>query len=103
MKSLPRALRSDLIDPIVAVHRGRVVKRTGDAAIVRRRGGRGALRRRSGTVAMIERNAGVAPDQRIEFRIGVHLGDVVEESDGVLMGFGTDSNPTHWKKLSSKK
>ena len=31
--------------------------------------------------AMVERNAGVAPDKRIEFRIGIHLGDVVEESD----------------------
>ena len=39
---------------------------------------------------MIERNAGVAPDKRIEFRIGIHLGDVVEESDGDLMGDGVN-------------
>ena len=39
---------------------------------------------------MVERNAGVAPDQRIEFRIGIHLGDVVEESDGDLMGDGVN-------------
>ena len=32
---------------------------------------------------MVERNAGVAPDKRIEFRIGIHLGDVVEETDGL--------------------
>jgi hypothetical protein len=32
---------------------------------------------------MVERNAEVAPDKRIEFRIGIHLGDVVEESDPV--------------------
>ena len=32
--------------------------------------------------AMVERNAGVAPDKCIEFRIGIHLGDVVEASDG---------------------
>jgi class 3 adenylate cyclase len=37
---------------------------------------------------MVERNAEVAPDKRIEFRIGIHLGDVVEESDGDLMGDG---------------
>ena len=37
---------------------------------------------------MIERNAGLPPDRRIEFRIGIHLGDVVEESDGDLMGDG---------------
>jgi hypothetical protein len=35
---------------------------------------------------MVERNAGVPLDRRIEFRIGIHLGDVVEESDGDLMG-----------------
>ena len=39
---------------------------------------------------MVERNAGVAPDKRIEFRIGVHLGDVVEESDRDLMGDGVN-------------
>jgi len=39
---------------------------------------------------MVERNAGVAPDRRIEFRIDVHLGDVVEESDGDLMGDGVN-------------
>ena len=39
---------------------------------------------------MIERNAGVPADRRIEFRIGIHLGDVVEESDGDLMGDGVN-------------
>ena len=39
---------------------------------------------------MVERNAGVAPDKRIEFRIGIHLGDVVEEADGDLMGDGVN-------------
>jgi TolB-like protein len=39
---------------------------------------------------MVERNAGVAPDKRIEFRIGIHLGDVVEETDGDLMGDGVN-------------
>src|ERR1041384_3853502 len=39
---------------------------------------------------MIERNAGVPVHQRIEFRIGIHLGDVVEESDGDLMGDGVN-------------
>jgi adenylate cyclase len=40
--------------------------------------------------AMIERNVGIPADQRIDFRIGVHLGDVVEESDGDLMGDGVN-------------
>ena len=37
---------------------------------------------------MIERNAGVPPEKRIEFRVGIHVGDVEEESDGDLMGDG---------------
>ena len=40
--------------------------------------------------AMAERNAEVAPDKRIEFRVGTHVGDVVEESDGDLMGDGVN-------------
>ena len=39
---------------------------------------------------LVERKAGVAPDKRIEFRIGIHLGDVVEEADGDLMGDGVN-------------
>jgi len=39
---------------------------------------------------MAERNAGLPPDRRIEFRVGIHLGDVVEESDGDLMGDGVN-------------
>jgi adenylate cyclase len=39
---------------------------------------------------MVERNAGLPPDRRIEFRVGIHLGDVVEESDGDLMGDGVN-------------
>jgi adenylate cyclase len=39
---------------------------------------------------MVERNVGLPPEKRIEFRIGIHLGDVVEESDGDLMGDGVN-------------
>ena len=39
---------------------------------------------------MVERNAGVVLEKRIEFRIGIHLGDVVEEADGDLMGDGVN-------------
>ena len=39
---------------------------------------------------MIERNAGLPPERRIEFRIGIHLGDVVEENDGDMMGDGVN-------------
>ena len=86
-----RALRSDLIDPTIAVHHGRVVKRTGDGSIIEFRSVvdavRCAIEVQSG---MVERNAGLPPERRIEFRVGVHLGDVVEESDGDLMGDGVN-------------
>jgi TolB-like protein len=86
-----RALRSDLIDPTIAVHRGRVVKRTGDGAIVEFRSVVDAVRCAIEIQnSMIERNAGLPPERRIEFRIGIHLGDVVEESDGDLMGDGVN-------------
>ena len=86
-----RALRSDLIDPTIAVHNGRVVKRTGDGALVEFRSVvdavRCAIELQNG---MVERNAGLPPERRIEFRVGIHLGDVVEESDGDLMGDGVN-------------
>ena len=86
-----RALRSDLIDPTIAVHHGRVVKRTGDGALVEFRSVVDAVRCAIEVQnAMLERNAGVPPDRRIEFRIGIHIGDVVEESDGDLMGDGVN-------------
>jgi adenylate cyclase len=86
-----RALRSDLIDPTIAVHNGRVVKRTGDGVITEFRSVVDAVRCAVEIQnAMIERNAGVPPERRIEFRIGVHLGDVVEERDGDLMGDGVN-------------
>jgi adenylate cyclase len=86
-----RALRSDLIDPTIAVHHGRIVKRTGDGSIVEFRSVVDAVNCAIEVQrAMVERNAEVAPDKRIEFRIGIHLGDIVEESDGDLMGDGVN-------------
>ena len=86
-----RALRSDLIDPTIAVHHGRIVKRTGDGSIIEFRSVvdavRCAIEVQNG---MVERNAGVPPERRIDFRVGIHLGDVVEESDGDLMGDGVN-------------
>ncbi|MER9029618.1 adenylate/guanylate cyclase domain-containing protein [Mesorhizobium sp. M0674] len=86
-----RALRSDLIDPTIAVHRGRVVKRTGDGSLVEFSSVVEAVRCALEVQnAMLERNAGVPDDRRIEFRIGIHLGDVVQERDGDLMGDGVN-------------
>jgi class 3 adenylate cyclase len=82
-----RALRSDHFDPTIAGQRGRVVKRTGDGLIVEFQSivdaVRCAIEIQDG---MAVRNTGVPADQRIEFGVGIHLGDVVEEADGDLMG-----------------
>ena len=86
-----RGLRSDLIDPAIGAHHGRIVKRTGDGSLIEFRSVVDAvgcaIEVQNG---LVERNAGVPPDRRIEFRIGIHLGDVVEESDGDLMGDGVN-------------
>ena len=86
-----RGLRSDLIDPAIDAHRGRIVKRTGDGSLIEFRSVvdavRCAIEVQSG---LAERNAGLAPERRIELRVGIHLGDVVEESDGDLMGDGVN-------------
>ena len=86
-----RGLRSDLVEPTITAHRGRIVKRTGDGSIVEFRSVvdavRCAIEIQNG---LVERNAGVPPERRIEFRVGIHVGDVVEESDGDLMGDGVN-------------
>jgi class 3 adenylate cyclase len=86
-----RGLRSDLIDPAIDAHHGRIVKRTGDGSLIEFRSVvdavRCAIEVQSGSA---ERNAGLPPERRIEFRVGIHLGDVVEEADGDLMGDGVN-------------
>ena len=62
------------------MHHGRIVKRTGDGSIVEFRSVVDAVRCAIEVQSsMVERNAGVPPEKRIEFRVGIHLGDVVEE------------------------
>ncbi len=86
-----RTLRSDLIDPTISVHHGRIVKRTGDGSIIEFKSVVDAVRcALEVQTGMVERNAGLPPERRIEFRVGVHLGDVVEEADGDLMGDGVN-------------
>src|SRR4029077_15521557 len=73
-----RGLWSDLIGPAIAAHRGRVVKRTGDGSLVEFRSVVDAVRCAIEVqTGLIERNAGLSTERRIEFRIGIHLGDVV--------------------------
>jgi adenylate cyclase len=83
-----RALRSDLIDRAIARHHGRIVKSTGDGSIIEFRSVVDAVRCAIEVqIGMVERNAGLPPERRIEFRVGIHLGDVVEENGG---GDGVD-------------
>ena len=86
-----RALRAEVIDPAVVSQNGRVFKRTGDGALVEFRSVVEAVRCAIAIQnAMVERNAGAPSDRRIDFRIGIHFGDVVEESDGDVMGDGVN-------------
>jgi len=76
--------RSSLIYPIVEKNRGRIVKTTGDGALVEFASAvdavRCALEVQSG---MAERNADVAPDRRIEIRIGINVGDIIIDDDDI--------------------
>ncbi|MCK1546633.1 adenylate/guanylate cyclase domain-containing protein [Bradyrhizobium sp. 160] len=86
-----RVIRKDLIDPVIAAHRGRIVKTTGDGFLAEFASVVDAVRSAVDVQrAMVDSNAGLAPDRRIEFRIGINLGDVVVEDDGDLMGDGVN-------------
>ena len=84
-------MRSDLIDPAIAAHHGRIVKPMGDGRLVEFGSVVDAVRCAIDVQqGMVERNAGSPAGRRIEFRVGIHLGDVVEASDGDLMGDGVN-------------
>lgn len=86
-----RALRQELVNPVIAANRGRIVKTTGDGILIEFGSVVDAVRCALDVQrGMIARNANIAPDQRIEFRVGIHLGDVIVESDGDLMGDGVN-------------
>jgi adenylate cyclase len=86
-----RALRQELIDPVIAVNNGRLVKTTGDGRLVEFASVLDAVRCAVEVQSkMALRNADVAPDKRIEFRVGINLGDIIVEGDGDLMGDGVN-------------
>jgi TolB-like protein/tetratricopeptide (TPR) repeat protein len=85
-----KAIRAELIDPMIAAHNGRLVKTTGDGLLVEFGSVVDALRCATEVQAeMAERNALAPKDSRIEFRIGVHQGDIVVE-DGDIFGDGVN-------------
>jgi len=85
-----RVLRRELLDPKIAEHKGRLVKTTGDGLLVEFGSVVDALRCAVEVQReMTGRNTGVPPDNRIEFRIGINVGDVVVE-DGDIFGDGVN-------------
>jgi adenylate cyclase len=83
-----RSIRADIIDPKITEHRGRIVKTTGDGFLVEFSSVVGPLGCATQWQRSItERNAFDSTDSRIEFRIGVHQGDIVVE-DGDIFGDG---------------
>jgi adenylate cyclase len=86
-----RALRRELIDPTVAQHHGRIVKTAGDGMVVEFASVVDAVRAAVTVQTNIEKRAGGVPaEQQIRFRIGIHLGDILVETDGDLMGDGVN-------------
>src|SRR6266852_253700 len=85
-----KALRAEVIDPKIAGHKGRIVKTTGDGMLVEFASVVDALRCAAELqTAMAESNAPLPPDRRIEFRIGINMGDIVVE-DGDIFGEGVN-------------
>ena len=83
-----RSIRTDMIDPKISEHRGRMVKTTGDGLLVEFASVIDALRCATEIQnGMAERNAEIAVEKRIEFRVGIHQGDIVVE-DGDILGDG---------------
>src|SRR5919198_347768 len=81
----------ELVDPKIAEHQGRIVKTTGDGILAEFaspvKAVRCAIEVQHG---MADRNVDVPEQQRIEFRIGINLGDVIVEPDGDIYGDGVN-------------
>ncbi len=80
-----KAVRKALVDPTITKHRGRIVKTTGDGILIEFSSAvdavRGAVEVQRG---MADQNASVLQDQRIEFRIGIHVGDIIIDDNDIF-------------------
>jgi adenylate cyclase len=80
-----KAVRKLLVDPAIASHRGRIVKTTGDGMLVEFASAvdatRCAIEFQRG---MVEQNAAIPQAQRIEFRIGIHVGDIIVDENDIF-------------------
>jgi class 3 adenylate cyclase/TolB-like protein len=80
-----KAVRKTLVDPAITSHRGRIVKTTGDGMLVEFASAVDAVRSAVEVQRrMAERNAPVPLDQRIEFRIGIHVGDIIIDDNDIF-------------------
>src|SRR5205814_7890824 len=80
-----KAHRQELIDLKIAEYGGRIVKTTGDGLLLEFPSVVDAVRCAVDVQrGMAERNAGVAPDQRIDFRVGVNVGDIIIDGDDIF-------------------
>jgi class 3 adenylate cyclase len=85
-----RTIRRELGDPKIAEYRGRIVKTTGDGLLVEFSSVVDAVRCAVAVQrAMAEHNATIPSDRRIEFRVGIHQGDIIVE-DGDIFGDGVN-------------
>ena len=84
------AHRREFLEPTIAEHRGRIVKRTGDGILLEFGSAVDAVRCAIQTQrGMAQRNAAVPADRRIEIRIGIHVGDIIIE-EGDIFGDGVN-------------
>jgi TolB-like protein/class 3 adenylate cyclase len=80
-----KAVRKTLVDPAIASHRGRIVKTTGDGMLIEFASAVDAMRSAVEVQRrMAEQNAAVPQDQRIEFRIGIHVGDIIFDDNDIF-------------------
>jgi adenylate cyclase len=80
-----KVLRKTLVDPTITTHRGRIVKTTGDGMLVEFASAVDAARCATELQhEMADRNKAVPPDLRIEFRIGIHVGDIIIDDDDIF-------------------
>jgi TolB-like protein/tetratricopeptide (TPR) repeat protein len=80
-----KAHRRELIDPKIAEHDGRIVKTTGDGLLLEFSSVVDAVRCAVDVQrGMADRNAGIAPDKRLDFRIGINVGDIIIDGDDIF-------------------
>jgi class 3 adenylate cyclase/TolB-like protein len=86
-----KALRKELIEPLIAEHRGRMVKLMGDGALVEFASAVDAVECAVAVQRRVAEREATAPEhRRIQFRIGVNIGDVIIEEDGDILGDGVN-------------